>query len=143
MDEADMCINYVKLHKLLYFCQGYHMAKHNRPLFDEKILAWPCGPAIAEIKDRYELLAFENLYYTDKTESELNDEEKATINNIIELKGAEKKDNLTKEAKLHIMYDDVYRQWRDDPNASNVIELERIKAYFIEHYSNWIAQDNI
>lgn len=36
----------LKLHKLLYYCQGYHLAMQGRPLFSESISAWDMGPVV-------------------------------------------------------------------------------------------------
>ena len=33
-----------KLHKLLYYCQGHHLADIRHPLFIESIAAWDMGP---------------------------------------------------------------------------------------------------
>lgn len=38
-----------KLHKLLYYCQGHHLAVHGEPLFDEPIEAWDMGPVVADL----------------------------------------------------------------------------------------------
>ncbi len=35
-----------KLHKLLYFCQGRHLADVGKPLFSESIGAWEMGPVV-------------------------------------------------------------------------------------------------
>jgi uncharacterized phage-associated protein len=35
-----------KLHKLLYYCQGHHLATFGRPLFTEQIYAWDMGPVV-------------------------------------------------------------------------------------------------
>lgn len=35
-----------KLHKLLYYCQGHHLAAFGRPLFSERIFAWDMGPVV-------------------------------------------------------------------------------------------------
>lgn len=39
----------IKLHKLLYFCQGWCFAFYKKPLFNEDFEAWKFGPAIKEI----------------------------------------------------------------------------------------------
>jgi uncharacterized phage-associated protein len=60
-----------KLHKLLYYCQGHHLAATGEPLFSETISAWDMGPVVG------------NLWYAEKdhgprpattemTESQLN-----------------------------------------------------------------------
>jgi uncharacterized phage-associated protein len=38
-----------KLHKLLYYAQGHHLAAFGRPLFSESIRAWDMGPVVAEL----------------------------------------------------------------------------------------------
>jgi len=38
-----------KLHKLLYYCQGHHLAVHGEPLFAETLEAWDMGPVVAEL----------------------------------------------------------------------------------------------
>jgi uncharacterized phage-associated protein len=36
-----------KLHKLLYYCQGHHLAAFGVPLFAESIMAWDMGPVVS------------------------------------------------------------------------------------------------
>ena len=36
----------MKLEKLVYYCQGWHLARFNIPLFDEPIEAWRQGPVV-------------------------------------------------------------------------------------------------
>lgn len=38
-----------KLHKLLYYCQGHHLAHFGEPLFTESISAWDMGPVVGEL----------------------------------------------------------------------------------------------
>ena len=38
-----------KLHKLLYYCQGHHLATFGEPLFDESISAWDMGPVVGRL----------------------------------------------------------------------------------------------
>jgi uncharacterized phage-associated protein len=35
-----------KLHKLLYYCQGHHLAQFGEPLFADTISAWDMGPVV-------------------------------------------------------------------------------------------------
>jgi uncharacterized phage-associated protein len=42
-------LGHVKLHKLLYYCQGYHLAAHREPFFTEGISAWNNGPVVAQL----------------------------------------------------------------------------------------------
>ncbi len=37
-----------KEHKLLYYCQGHHLATFGEPLFRETVSAWDLGPVVGE-----------------------------------------------------------------------------------------------
>ena len=39
----------LKINKLLYYAQGWSLAKFGIPLFDEKIEAWDYGPVVPEV----------------------------------------------------------------------------------------------
>jgi uncharacterized phage-associated protein len=39
----------VKVHKLLYYAQGWHLAWAGEPLFRERIEAWANGPVVADL----------------------------------------------------------------------------------------------
>jgi len=49
-DSGELISN-LKLQKLLYYAQGYHVAFHgvNNPLFQEKIYAWKHGPVVRAV----------------------------------------------------------------------------------------------
>ena len=38
-----------KLHKLLYYCQGHHLAHFGEPLFRKSVMAWDMGPVVAHL----------------------------------------------------------------------------------------------
>jgi len=38
-----------KLHRLLYYCQGHHLATFGVPLFSETISAWDMGPVVGTL----------------------------------------------------------------------------------------------
>lgn len=38
-----------KLHKLLYYCQGHHLAAFGRPAFAESMSAWDMGPVVGQL----------------------------------------------------------------------------------------------
>lgn len=49
----DDSMTNMKLQKLLYYCQGFNLAIHDRPLFGERIEAWTHGPVVPEVYDVY------------------------------------------------------------------------------------------
>ncbi|RFU60735.1 Panacea domain-containing protein [Peribacillus glennii] len=53
-DPRRLELSNLKLQKLLYYSQGYHLAMTNgEPLFDEPIEAWKYGPVVKEIYHKY------------------------------------------------------------------------------------------
>ena len=51
-DDGDP-ISPLKLQKLLYYCQGFHLAAYDYPLFDEDIEAWEHGPVVVSVWYKY------------------------------------------------------------------------------------------
>lgn len=45
-DESGDSISNLKLQKLLYYAQGFHLAAYDEPLFPENIEAWAHGPVV-------------------------------------------------------------------------------------------------
>lgn len=43
----------LKLQKLLYYEQGYHLAAFGTPLFDDEVEAWMYGPVVPSVYDHY------------------------------------------------------------------------------------------
>ncbi|MDR1039734.1 MAG: DUF4065 domain-containing protein [Deltaproteobacteria bacterium] len=42
-------LTHLKLQKLLYFAQGWYLAYHNAPLFEDPIEAWKYGPVVRSV----------------------------------------------------------------------------------------------
>lgn len=38
-----------QLQKLIYYCQAWHLARHDTPLFADRIEAWPDGPVVYDV----------------------------------------------------------------------------------------------
>lgn len=43
----------MKLQKLVYYSQAWHLATHEKPLFPEPIEAWANGPVVRELYDHH------------------------------------------------------------------------------------------
>ena len=59
--ESGSFISNLKLQKLLYYIQAWHLAVFQRPLFPETFQAWLRGPAIPEIYQRYQGYRWRNI----------------------------------------------------------------------------------
>lgn len=52
-DGYGELISNLKLQKLLYYMQGFHLAKFDTPLFEEDIEAWTYGPVVPSVYKKY------------------------------------------------------------------------------------------
>jgi uncharacterized phage-associated protein len=47
--EDDDSVSNLKLQKLLYYAQGFHLALFDEPLFSDEIIAWEHGPVVRSV----------------------------------------------------------------------------------------------
>ena len=52
-EDAGDLISNLKLQKLLYYAQGFHLALYDQPLFPEAIEAWTHGPVVPDLYRHY------------------------------------------------------------------------------------------
>jgi uncharacterized phage-associated protein len=52
-NETGSFISNLKLQKLVYYAQAWHLAIYNSPLFPEDFEAWVHGPVIPELYQKY------------------------------------------------------------------------------------------
>lgn len=111
-----------KLHKLLYYCQGHHLAAFGQPLFHESLSAWDMGPVVGTLwhREKYGDVA---MVHSDLTEAQLN-----TVGYVVSRYGA-----LTGLDLEHLTHSEAPWQFanRDrGPGESARIEVEWIERYF-------------
>jgi uncharacterized phage-associated protein len=113
-----------KLHKLLYYCQGHHLAHFGEPLFTEVVCAFDMGPVVAD------LWAAERYHRPTPAPSVMNEGELNTIGYVAFRYG-----RLTGR-ELELM-SHAERPWRladanRIPSTSAPIANEWIREYFVE-----------
>lgn len=54
IEGAEDLMSNMKLQKMLYYQQGFHLAYFGTPLFDEEIEAWMHGPVVPSVYTFYE-----------------------------------------------------------------------------------------
>lgn len=114
----------VKLHKLLYYCQGHHLGTFNVPLFTETVSAWDMGPVVSSVWFR-EKNGGEVPQRRDMTEAQLN-----TVGYVISRYGA-----LTGRDLETLSHNQPPWQRADEmrqPKGSIRIRTEWIREFFVE-----------
>ena len=52
-DRDRLGVDHLKLQKLVYYAQGFHLGSTGEPLFEDDLRAWMYGPVCAALWDRY------------------------------------------------------------------------------------------
>lgn len=85
-DEANggECLTNLKLQKLLYYQQGYHLAAFGTPLFEENVESWMYGPVVPVVYDTFSEFGAHTLPSEEKSPITLKDEEEELFLQVYE-----------------------------------------------------------
>lgn len=73
-------MSHLKLQKLLYYCQAYHLAYFEKPLFEDDFQAWVHGPVCRSI---YDTLKGKSVLYSDVDYSKYDFDYKNDLKDLI------------------------------------------------------------
>ena len=110
-----------KLHKLLYYCQGHHLAATGEALFSETISAWDMGPVVGS-------LWFEERNGDPRPDNPLSESQLNTVGYVVSRYG-----RLTGRDLEALTHSESPWQRADErrlPKTSSRIELLWIQEYF-------------
>ena len=77
----------IKLQKLVYYCQAWHLVWDDEPLFDERIEAWANGPVVPDLY-REHRGEFQRQSWPVGSISNLTKSERDTIDSVLEYYGS-------------------------------------------------------
>lgn len=80
---GDLMSN-MKLQKMLYYEQGYHLAVFNTPLFDDDIEAWMYGPVVPCVYEHFKHHGSGGIQPEDKEPICLNEDEEDLFNEVFD-----------------------------------------------------------
>jgi uncharacterized phage-associated protein len=121
-DAGDLISN-LKLQKLMYYAQGYHLALFDKPLFADSIEAWTHGPVVPSIYRKYKGSNGSGLTVAKGfSANDLSKQEKGLLDEVYKVYGqfsAWKLRNMTHQES----------PWRST-EQSNTITHELLKSFF-------------
>ncbi|MEY8562770.1 Panacea domain-containing protein [Eggerthellaceae bacterium 3-80] len=83
------CTSTMKLQKVVFYSQAYHLVEHQEPLFEEEIQAWINGPVVSELFQTHKgQFVIDDSYLDERcpeAEQELTDEERASIDHVVNI----------------------------------------------------------
>ena len=122
----------MKLQKIVYYSQAYHLVRYGQPLFCERIEAWRNGPVIRDLYDlhAHEFVISDGYFGIDLTTGQLQEHEVAAIDHVVNVLGKRTGKELSElthsEAPWRNARGDIPPHW----SSSSLISIEAIKNYY-------------
>ena len=141
MNSEDGAITHRKLQKLLYYCQGYHLALEGEPLFEDRMEAWQFGPVCPNIYHKLKHLGYHPISpYINSESINIRDKSKKIILLVLSLFLPLSQDDL-------IEYSHIDSPWAINyvPHKNNQLSHEQMQSYFssfkdFKKYTNYIQE---
>ena len=113
------------IQKLCYYSQAMYLAVYNKPLFEEKILAWENGPVIEEV---YKTYRYNNPLINFKSNSISNEEELVlkVVNSVYGYKTADELIESTHSETPWKQLENIAKDRNNNPE----IDKNTIKEYY-------------
>lgn len=126
LKKRGKSINHLKLQKLLYYIEAWHLVFFDSPIFADDIEAWAHGPVLRVVWDyfkKYSIL-YNELPVCEECESDLSEEQKDLIRDVLDEYGDKTGyylENLTHEE----------RPWQEAWASSNKkLNKDFMKSYY-------------
>lgn len=82
-EQNGVCMDEMKMHKLMYFAQRESLMYNNSPLFDGTFYGWKYGPVLKEVRSEYKYEPYFSSVVEGVTESTRN-----LLKNVLDRYGA-------------------------------------------------------
>jgi uncharacterized phage-associated protein len=130
-NEAGDVMTHLKLQKLLYYAQGWHLALHGEPLFEARIEAWAHGPVCPDVWERFKHKGWEPITASDASSvDELDSNDRDFLNEVWEVYGQFSAKRLEEMTHDEAPYVEARGDLREYEKSSEEITREAMKAYF-------------
>lgn len=123
-DSEQEYMSNLKLQKMLYYEQGFHLAVFHVPLFDEEIEAWMYGPVVPAIYEKFSVNGKKGIEPPPNVLMDLKGEQAELFDEVFDTY------NQFSAAKLVEMTHGE-PPWKNvDPKRGQVISKESMRAFF-------------
>lgn len=127
-EHGDYLTN-LKLQKLLYYSQAWHLAIFDAPLFDDEIQAWVHGPVVPHIYGRFKNCGF-NPIDTEVTKSELPENGSRLTAEVFQKYGRFSGLELEQMTHEELPWLEARGGIPDDQNSRTALHIETMKSFF-------------
>lgn len=123
-ENAGDLISNLKLQKLLYFAQGFHLAIYDKPLFNDAIEAWMHGPVVPTVYRQYKKYGSEAIPRPNKIDFSIyNKSTKKFLDEVYKVYG---------QFSAWVLRNITHKQspWLDAKDENAVISHKALRAFF-------------
>ena len=128
-------LSHLKLQKLLFYCQAFHIASKDVPMYKEDVLAWTYGPVVNEVYKKYKSYGGQAIVAIAETDQEEGDDNKygipaeslSTISSILDAFGHLSAIALMEKTHRETPWIEAYKK-----GHGSVITHEAMKNYYRE-----------
>lgn len=115
----------MKLQKMLYYQQGFHLAFFGEPLFDDPIEAWMYGPVVPSVYEHFKKYGSQGIPPETEEDIALKPEEQALFDEVYNVYAAYSAVGL-----MNLTHSES--PWAStEPGFGNEIELGKMKEFFL------------
>jgi uncharacterized phage-associated protein len=139
--KVDQPTNHLKLQKLVYYVEAYHLSYFNESIIDDDFEAWVHGPVVRKVWNRFSnrktplydqirLDAYESIKVMGAVEDKISEEQLDLIENIISTLG--KKSGYYLECMTHeeLPWKEARKNLPFDVRSSRKISKETMKRFY-------------
>ncbi len=124
--EIGDIMSNLKLQKLVYYAQGFHLAMYDTPFFDDDIEAWEHGPVISELYHKYKTHGASGITRPEKYPDVFSKKQKKLLDEIHEIIGQYSAWKLRNQTHS----EPPWKKVKDNIYSSRVISRSDMKKYF-------------
>ena len=116
--ESTESMTTIKLEKLVYYAQAWHLVWEDTPLFDSRIEAWANGPVCPDLYDKHRGMFFIDKEINIGNPDNLAENEIETIQAVLDAYGK-------KSAEYLVTLTHMEQPWKDARKRAGVLPGER------------------
>lgn len=127
IDSGDVLTN-LKIQKLVYYIQGFHLAIYDKPLFVDNFVAWAHGPVVAELYDKLKKFKATQVKIDNPLNGSITNQQRKLINEVNDVYG---------QFSAWKLRDMTHNEspWMTT-ESGDVISKDKIKKYFKTQLQN-------
>jgi uncharacterized phage-associated protein len=142
-DEDADCLSLLRMQKLLYYVQGWHLAACGKPLFLGRIEAWTHGPVVREVYPQFRKFGWSSIPPSEGSDSpDLSPKEKAFVRAVWEQ--YKKHSAWALSAMTHTEAPWLSARATLGPNEPSEVEItnQSMQAFFSPRLDEWLFRED-